>query len=436
MKKELMERLDKINLKKEEVISLAEEGKLDEAEAAKAELEKLQKQFDILKDVEDMKEETVKMNIEKADVDGMIEVSKPADAVHEFAEAARKGFKTNADIGYPNETNGNEGGYTVPEDIQTKIQHFKEAEYSLRQLVSVENVKTNKGARTYQTKTQAPGFAKVAENGALQGISAPKYTRITYDIEDYGGYLPVTNDLLSDSDANIANEIITWIGRNSLATDNNEILAILKGKDATAFTNLAGIKKAINVTLGQAYRPAVKIVTNDDGLNYLDTLNDEMGRPLLNPNPTEPNKIQLRVGATVVPIEIIPNTVLASEGSYSATSDVAIDTSKTYYTRTGSGTDESPYVYTPVDSPDVSDIATYYEMTASMMPFIIGDFKEAVRIYDRQKTTILASDVASVTGFNAFEQRGRLFRADVRADYKEIDSDSWVNGYISVLLGE
>jgi hypothetical protein len=44
----------------------------------------------------------------------------------------------------------------------------------------------------------------------------------------------------------------------------------------------------------------------------------------------------------------------------------------------------------------------------------------------------MASDSASVTGYNAFEQRGRLFRADMRADYKGIDEDAWVNGFIKV----
>ena len=52
------------------------------------------------------------------------------------------------------------------------------------------------------------------------------------------------------------------------------------------------------------------------------------------------------------------------EAEYELTSDVAIDNSKTYYTRTGSGNSQSPYVYTAVETPDVDDIATYYEMTA------------------------------------------------------------------------
>lgn len=435
MPKELLELLDQINAKKQEVKNLASQGKLDEAEAAKNELIDMQRKFNILKDVYDNARPAAsgnhtpqQANAPPAAPKGLVPAEDPVDSTHEFAQAAREGFRTNL----MSEGTPADGGYTVPEDIQTRIQHYKEANAQLRRLVSVEPVKTNKGARTFQKKTQVSGFQKVLENGALQEISGPKYERIAYTIEDYGGYMPVTNDLLADSDANITQEITTWIGRNSVKTDNNEILAILQGKDETDLSNLKGIKKAINVTLGQAYRSACRIVTNDDGLNWLDTLEDDNKRPLLNPNPTEPNAVQLRVGATVVPIEVLPNSDVASAPVYSLTSDVALASGKTYYTRTGSGTAQSPYVYTAVETPDVSDIATYYEVTAYKVPFEIGDLKEAVRIFDRQQTNIMASNVASVTGYNAFEQRGMLFRADVRADYKKIDENAWVNGYIQL----
>ena len=418
MPKHLLELLNSINEKKALVKNLVDEGKLDEASEAKSELVELQKKFDLLKDIE----MSNPANLQK------VPGEKDVDPIHEFANAARRHFHN--DVTPMSEGVPADGGYTVPEDIQTMINHYKEANFSLRQLVSVENVKTNKGARTYQTKAQATGFGKVLEDGKIQQIASPKYTRVTYEIEDYAGYLPVTNDLLADSDANITSEITAWIGQNSLATDNNEVLTILRGKAAVEMADLKAVKKAVNVTLGQAYRAGCRIVTNDDGLNYLDTLTDGVGRPLLNPNPTEPQAIQLRVGATVIPVDVIPNAIMASDAVYELTTDEAVVTGKTYYTRTGSGTAESPYVYTVVAEPATASIATYYEVTNHQIPFILGDLKEAVKIFDRQQTTILSSNVASVTGYNAFEQRGTLFRAEVRADYKTVDGDAWVNGYI------
>lgn len=432
MPKELLELLDKINAKKNEVKNLAQQGKLDEAEAAKKELIDMQRQFDLMKDLYDNERPAVStahapQQPNASPANGLIPAEEPQDSTHEFAQAARQGFRTSNIM---SEGSNPDGGYTVPEDIQTQIQHYKEANAQLRNLVSVENVRTNKGARTYQKKAQVSGFQKVQENGKVLEIAGPQFERVTYEIEDYAGYMPVTNDLLADSDANITSEITTWIGRNAVATDNNEILAIIQGKEETEITDLKGIKKAINVTLGQAYRAAVRIVTNDDGLNYLDTLEDLNKRPLLNPNPTEPNAVQLRVGATVVPVEVLPNLVMPSKGIYTLTSDSSVKSKKTYYTRSGAGTDADPYVYTAVEEPATADIATYYEMTKTKIPFEIGDFKEAVKVFDRQQTNILASNVASVTGYNAFEQRGTLFRADIRADYKQVDADAWVNGYI------
>lgn len=51
-----------------------------------------------------------------------------------------------------------------------------------------------------------------------------------------------------------------------------------------------------------------------------------------------------------------------NKSGFVKTEDEAIDPSKTYYTRTGSGTDESPYVYEKVESPVEADLGSYYEV--------------------------------------------------------------------------
>ena len=73
---------------------------------------------------------------------------------------------------------------------------------------------------------------------------------------------------------------------------------------------------------------------------------------------------------------IIDDSMPVSEvdAEYELTSDVAIDSSKTYYTRSGS---EGSYEYTPVTTPDVDDIATYYEMVedayTAYTTYVLGD---------------------------------------------------------------
>lgn len=48
---------------------------------------------------------------------------------------------------------------------------------------------------------------------------------------------------------------------------------------------------------------------------------------------------------------------------YVLTQDSTIVAGKPYYTRSGSGTEQDPYVYTPVETPVQADIGTYYEYT-------------------------------------------------------------------------
>ena len=280
-----------------------------------------------------------------------------------------------------NESTDADGGYTVPEDIQTKVNHWPEIVYSFLDDISVENVSTNKGARTYQKKADTEAFVDLDESGAItKEIAAPQFERITYAIQDRAGFMPVSNDLIADSDANISEIITSWLGRANIATANAKILEIIKAKTQVAVSGIDGIKEIVNVTLGQAYKGGAKIITNDDGLNYLDTLKDENGRPLLNPDPTDSAKLALRCGTVVVPVKVVPNKAFAT-----------------------------------VDS---------------KIPVVIGDLKAGIRKYDRQSMSLKASDVATIGSFNAFAMNMTLIRAILRDDYKELDGDAYVYGYI------
>lgn len=286
-----------------------------------------------------------------------------------------------------NETTDEDGGYTVPEDIRTQVNHWPEIVYSFLDDISVEPVTTNKGARTYQKKGDAEAFVDLDENGAItKEITAPKFERVTYTIQDRAGFMPVSNDLTADSDANISAIMTEWLARANIATANAKILAIIKAKSQQELDGIDGIKKVVNVTLGQAYKGTAKIITNDDGLNYLDTLADANGRPLLNPDPTNAANLQLRCGTVVVPIKVVPNKAFPSTGT--------------------------------------------------KIPFVIGDLKAGIRKYDRQSMSLKASDVATIGDFNAFAKNMTLIRAILRDDYKELDKDAYVYACIDTAVGE
>lgn len=76
-------------------------------------------------------------------------------------------------------------------------------------------------------------------------------------------------------------------------------------------------------------------------------------------------------GRLVLVDDGMPVTEIAS--AYAKTSDTALASGKTYYTRSGSS---GNYVYTPVESPDVSDIGSYYEASESApvyTTYVLGD---------------------------------------------------------------
>lgn len=309
-----------------------------------------------------------------------------SDSTEKFATVVRGMVRKDPAVTAMTEGVNADGGYTVPEDISTEIRHFKEEEFSFENYISVEKVNTNQGRRTYQSKASCTGFTEVAEAGAIPAIAAPNYQPVSYTITDKAGFIPMTKDLVNDSSANLKNELVKWFGRQRNATINNNVLSKLtNGVTPTAINGLKGLKKLINVDLGSEYDS--KIFTNDDGLNWLDTLEDDQHRPLLNPVPSEPNKMQLCIGGKVREVVPVPNSKWASTAGAN---------------------------------------------NSTVIPFIVGELTEAVKMFDRQELEISASDVAAVAGFNAFQQNGVLMKGVIRNDFKKVDADAYKYATITV----
>lgn len=373
---------------------------------------------------------------EKADVAEEIGESISASEKSEkaFADAARSGFAVSKDM---SEGTNADGGYTVPEDIRTRVEQYRDAKFSLRQLVDVENVTTKSGRRTFQKRAQQSAFSKISEGGKVGKRATPQFEVLSYSVEKYGGYMAVTNELLEDSDANITQTMVKWLGDAARVTDNALILDAIATKDATTMSYIEDLKYQVIVTLGQAFADTCTIITNDDGLLWMDTLKDLEGRPLLKNGATDVLPPRIAIGTRNIPVRIIPNTDLPTEPEYGATEDTTVKAGKTYYTRSGSGTSQSPYVYTPVENPTGNPkTSSYYEVTASLIPMIPGDFKEAVKIFDRKTLQLKMSDTA-VAGsgndqLNAFEEDLTLIRALERLDVKVKDAAAFVNGKLRI----
>ena len=302
-------------------------------------------------------------------------------AVKAFAQAAREGFPRQKAAGdMMREDIDPDGGYTVPQDIVTKIIELRESKESLLDEVSIVPVKTKTGKRVIKKRGQHKGFATVAEAAKFGKTATPQFTQLSYEIEKRGGYLPVTNELLEDSDNNIAAVAQEWLADEARVTANKEILAVIKGEEAKDLKDLDGILAAW-VGLGSAFRSTSKLITNDDGLLYLGTLKDANGRYLLTPNPADPQQLRLCIGPYTLPVKTYDNDALPTEDG--------------------------------------------------KIPMITGDLREGVVYWDRRQFTVKVSDTAVVGEFNAFEQDMTIWRGSLRDDCTVRDNGAFVNGYIS-----
>ena len=229
--------------------------------------------------------------------------------------------------------------------------------------------------------------------------------------------------------------MVKWLGDASRVTDNVLILDELNKKAQTVFTSLDDLKHAVIVGLGQAFADTCCILTNDDGLFWMDTLKDNDGNALLKDAPTAALPRYFSIGGRHIPVRVIPNADMPSEAEYAAAEDTTVKAGKTYYTRTGAGTDASPYVYEEVEAPTGNPKTSgYYVVTGVLVPMMPGDFREAVTIYDRQSMQLKLSDVAVVGSgddqLNAYEDDLMVIRALLRMDVRTRDDAAYVNGRI------
>lgn len=371
MTKRMRELLPLIKAKQAEVDQYLTDGEgkdIAKAAAAQDEVDNLVKEYELL----ERQEKAGKASVGEGHDNGT------AADLKALADAARAGFR-GKDL---NEGTGANGGYTVPEDIVTRVERYKEARFSLGSHIDHEPVSTNSGRRTYQKRAQHVGFTEVAEGGKIGKVAAPEFEILSYTIKKFAGYLPVTNELLDDSDANIANTIIEWLGEEELTTDNAKIIALVNTLASVTLTGIKDIKKALNVTLA-LFKDTSKVYTNADGLNYLDTLEDGNKRFLLTPDPNKPMEAFLSVGTRRVPLVVIPNEILpTAEGG--------------------------------------------------KVPFWMGDLHAFAKKFDRKQLTLAVSDTAAVGELNAYEQDLTLFRAIERMDYVTKDNKAMVRGELTL----
>lgn len=323
MSKELREMLQALEDKKAKARALLAEDKITEAENLMVEVRALQQKVNI------------QMELEAADGPQLGEGSPvnghtDAELATEYHKVFLKGLRMQK-IGVDDRSIINqyraavmavmhEGGAAeqadgksdliVPQDIQTRINELMRTMNDLSQYVRVETVSTLSGSRVMEKDEDMTPFQLVAEYGEIGIIDNPKFTPITYELKKRAGYLPLTSELLADTDQNILAYVSNWIAKKHVVTKNALIIAILNAMDKKALADLKAIKKVINVDLDPALITAGGIIlTNQDGYNWLDEQVDGSGRFLLQDDITQPGRKLIKG----LPVAIAANRYLPSD---------------------------------------------------------------------------------------------------------------------------
>jgi HK97 family phage major capsid protein len=396
MSKELREMLQKLEQMKAEVRSLLGEDKVDEAEKRMEDVRALQKKIEVQRQLEE--EERGGLGLGGAQtVDGEVRTVTKEDAELEkeyrqiFMKAIRRRpvssdersiiaeYEKRAVMhtgGVVGQADG-DSGLILPQDIQTKIYTLMREFNDLSQYVNVQNVTALSGSRVLEKDEDMVPFQDVDEYGVIGETDNPKFVPVSYSLKKRAGILPLTNELIADTDQNIEQYVTNWIGKKAVVTRNYHITNLLKTMTKKQLASFDDIKKVLNVDLDPAISATSIILTNQDGYHWLDEQKDANGRYLLQDDPTQPGR-KLFKGRPVV---VASNRFLKTEGT-----------------------------------------------TTLLAPFIIGDLKQLIVLFNRRFFELASTK----EGGDAFIRDTTNLRTIMRDDYKFWDTGAAVFGQLDV----
>lgn len=392
MSKELRELLQNLEEKKAKVRSFLAEDKVAEAEDLMEEVRALQKKLAMQQELEAAEsynlDDATPLNSNNTPSDNELE----AEYKRVFLKGLRRQRITADDHSIINQYQAavHEGGVStdpdgdlgiiVPTDVQTRINELMRSMNDLSKYVRTEKVNTLSGSRVLEKDEDMVPFAVVDEYGEIQEIDNPKFTPVTYNLIKRAGFLPITNELLRDTDQNILAYITRWIAKKHVVTKNSLILSVLNSLSTKDLADIKAIKKVLNVTLDPAISLSSTIITNQDGFQWLDEQEDGNNRPLLQDDITQPGK-KLFKGR---PIAVVSNRVLPSTGT-----------------------------------------------TTVKAPFVVGNFKELMVLFNRGVYEL----ASTTTGGDAWRRDTTELRTITRDDCVKWDSSAAVFGKLTISSG-
>lgn len=251
-------------------------------EGAKAKMEELRQAKETLKIEEELAEEEMrdlKRQKEKRKDDVKMENRKSTKEM-ELRAAVKfiSGSKIEEEERALVTVSGN--GALIPEEFINQIEVYRKGFPSLKKYCHVLPVISKTGKMPVTTLGMNTLVKLNSDDVIPEGAMATD--KITYDIEDYGKFIPIEKDLEDDEATNIVrNVLFPDFAEGSVTAENIEIINILKTNSTSikSATSYRDINKAIDKSLPTCKNGLI-VITNQSGYCYLNNLEDKEGRNL------------------------------------------------------------------------------------------------------------------------------------------------------------
>ncbi|MCG1653418.1 phage major capsid protein [Staphylococcus epidermidis] len=169
-------------------------------------------------------------------------------------------------------------GVTIPEDIKYIPEKEVKTVQDLSELVQKTSVSTASGKYPILKRANAK-FNTVAELEKNPELARPEFETVNWEVETYRGAIPISQEALDDSVANLTAIVSENIKEQKINTLNEKIGGVLKAFNPTSVSNVDDLKAIINVKLDPGYDR--QIICTQSFYQKLDTLKDGNGRYLL-----------------------------------------------------------------------------------------------------------------------------------------------------------
>ncbi|MBS4539820.1 phage major capsid protein [Clostridium sp. D2Q-11] len=316
MSKEIRELLAKVEEVKAEARGLMQEDKLEDAEAKMEEVRKLQKKIELQKELEEEGEREIDTKIENRKVDDNMNENETRKV--DTAAELRAIIKASMGKDITTEeralltTGANGEGYLLPEDVRTKIHTLVRDYRSFREVLGYMPTIALSGSfpiEDFETVSELIDFTDGTDGSEANDI---KFRNVSFALKQKGALIKLSNTLLSMTDNDLIDYVAKVFAKKAVITENKMAISALgTGKTVKSIADWKALKKSINIDLDEAVKYGLVIVTNQDGFDKLDSEVDSQGRPILQPDPTNPTQKRF-MG---YPIKVYSNSLLPTTGT-------------------------------------------------------------------------------------------------------------------------